>query len=51
MATSKVNVAGLKGDVTGDGVVDIADAVALLDVIMNSGGVSAPKMEAPDIQP
>jgi hypothetical protein len=42
-----IPVKAIKGDVDGDGVVDISDAVGVVDIIMTSGA-SAPKMETPD---
>ena len=30
----------LKGDVNGDGVVDVADIVAILEIMKNSGGTT-----------
>jgi hypothetical protein len=45
VATANVNVAGLKGDINGDGVVDIADAVGVVDIILNNGGASAPQLD------
>lgn len=37
IATEEINVQGLKGDVNGDGVVSITDAVSVVNIILNNG--------------
>ena len=51
VATSNVNVAGMKGDADGDGVVDIADAVHIVNFIVGKINSLAPRFDSNQTNP